>query len=146
MHQYLDFVSLMTYDETGPWASSAVGQHAGWDFYTQAINYWLNSKNLPKEKLVAGVPFYGYLFPSPTHAEGAESVAYRDILTRFPNTDAHLKDNIDLLYYNGMETIQRKAQYCMDNGLGGIMIWEVTQDTNDTGKSLLNVIAKTFKP
>ncbi|MDR0694665.1 MAG: hypothetical protein LBF81_05140 [Prevotellaceae bacterium] len=146
MHQYLDFVSLMTYDETGPWLSSKVGQHAGWDFYTHAIQHWLNNRKLPKEKLVAGVPFYGYLFKSPGNAGDAEGVAYRDILTRFPNQDAHLKDSIGLLYYNGIETIQRKAKYCLDNELGGIMIWELSQDSSDGDKSLLNIIAKTLKP
>jgi chitinase len=146
MHQYLDFVSLMTYDETGPWTSSKVGQHAGWDFYEHAIKHWLNNRKLPKEKLIAGVPFYGYRFKSPTSADGAEGIAYRDILSLFPNTDAHLKDSIGLLYYNGIETIQRKAKYCIDNELGGIMIWELSQDTGDADKSLLNVIAKELKP
>jgi chitinase len=145
MHQYLDFISLMTYDETGPWASSKVGQHASWDFYVHAINHWLDNRKLPKEKLIAGVPFYGYWFKSPTNAEGAEGIAYRDILSQFPNSDAHLKDNIDLLYYNGMETIKQKAKYCKDNDLGGMMIWELSQDAGDVNKSLLNVIANEFK-
>jgi spore germination protein YaaH len=36
-----------------------VGQHATLSYFENAINYWLTKKNLPKEKLVAGVPFYG---------------------------------------------------------------------------------------
>ncbi|MDR1348112.1 MAG: hypothetical protein LBJ63_06775 [Prevotellaceae bacterium] len=146
MHQYLDFVNLMLYDETGPWASSSVGQHATWNYFENSINHWLNNKNLPKEKLVAGVPFYGYLFKSADSAEGAEPVAYRNILINFPNQDAHLKDNIGLLYYNGMQTVERKAKYIVDNDLAGIMIWELSYDTDIAGKSLLNVIYETFNP
>lgn len=145
MHQYLDFVSLMIYDETGPWSGTNTGQHASWEYFENSINHWLNNKNLPKEKLVAGVPFYGYLFKSPDNAEGAESVAYRNILTDFPNQDAHLKDNIDLLYYNGMQTIRNKAKYIVDNNLAGIMIWELSHDTDIADKSLLNVIYEAFK-
>jgi chitinase len=145
MHQYLDFVSLMIYDETGPWSGTNVGPHASWDSFENAIKHWLNNKKLPKEKLVAGVPFYGYLFKSANSAAGAEAVAYRDILTTYPNQDAHLKDNIGLLYYNGMQTIQNKAKYIADNGLGGIMIWELSHDTDIADKSLLNVIAKELK-
>jgi GH18 family chitinase len=145
MHQYLDFVSLMIYDETGPWSGTTVGQHASWNFFIQAINHWLNNRKLPKEKLVAGVPFYGYLFKSPNNAANAEGIAYSDILTRYPNQDAHIKDNIDLLYYNGMETIRNKAKYVADNDLAGIMIWELSQDTNIADKSLLNVIYETLK-
>jgi chitinase len=144
MHSYLDFVSLMLYNETGPWSGKNVGQHATWDYFENAINHWLNNNKLPKEKLVAGVPFYGYLFKSADSATGAESVAYRDILTNYPNQDAHLKDNIGLLYYNGMQTIQDKAKYIVDNNLGGIMIWELSHDTDMADKSLLNVIAKEF--
>jgi chitinase len=140
MHRYLDFVSLMLYDETGPWSGTNVGQHATWETFENSINHWLNNKNIPKEKLVAGVPFYGYLFKSAGSAAGAESVPYRDILTKFPDQDAHLKDNIGLLYYNGMQTMENKAKYVADNGLGGIMIWELTHDTDIAGKSLLNVI------
>jgi GH18 family chitinase len=144
MHRHLDFVSLMTYDETGPWSKTNVGQHATWNYFIQAINHWLTIKHIPKEKLVAGVPFYGYLFQSSTNAEGAESIGYSDILTMYPNQDAHLKDNIGLLYYNGTETIANKAKYIVDNNLAGIMIWELTQDTNVADKSLLNAIHKTF--
>ncbi|MDR1552447.1 MAG: hypothetical protein LBS69_03155 [Prevotellaceae bacterium] len=145
MHQYLDFVSLMLYDETGPWSGTSVGQHATWNYFENSINHWLNNKNLPKNKLVAGAPFYGYLFKSTNSAEGAESVAYRDILINYPNQDAHLKDNIGLLYYNGMQTMQNKAKYIVDNDLAGIMIWELSHDTDIADKSLLNVIYETFK-
>jgi GH18 family chitinase len=117
-----------------------VGQHATWSYFENTIDYWLKKNNLPKEKLVAGVPFYGWLFKSADNAEGAEEVAYRDILDRFPDQGAHLKDNMGLLYYNGIETMQKKAKYIKDNNLGGIMIWELTQDADDADKSLLNAI------
>ncbi|MGV8094354.1 MAG: glycosyl hydrolase family 18 protein [Mangrovibacterium sp.] len=145
MHQYLDFVSLMVYDETGPWSGSNVGPHSGWDFFEHAADHWLKNRKLPKEKLVMGVPFYGYLFKSANNAEGAEAIAYRDILVQYPSVDAHLMDNIGLLYYDGMPTIERKANYIKSNQLGGMMFWEITQDSSDPGKSLLNVIHQSLK-
>jgi GH18 family chitinase len=111
-----------------------------YEHFENAIDYWLKNNNLPKEKLVAGIPFYGWLFKSADNAEGAEVVACRDILNSFPNQDAHLKDNIGLLYYNDMRTIQDKAKYIRDNNLGGIMIWELSQDTDNADKGLLNAI------
>ncbi|MGV8137897.1 MAG: glycosyl hydrolase family 18 protein [Mangrovibacterium sp.] len=144
MHQYLDFVSLMAYDQTGPWSGTHVGPHSGWDFFEHAANHWLHTRMLPKEKLVMGVPFYGYLFQSANNAEGAEAVAYKDILTRYPAENAHLTDQIGLLYYDGMLTIERKADYIRSGELGGIMFWEITQDSADPAKSLLNVIYRSF--
>jgi len=145
MHQYLDFVSLMIYDETGPWSGTNVGPHSGWDFFIHGIDHWLNNRKLPKEKLVVGVPFYGYIFTSTNDASDARSMSYRGILQNYPDQDAHLKDNIGLLYYDGMITMKKKAEYIKEKGLGGIMFWEISQDTNDAEKSLLNVIHNVFK-
>ena len=43
------------------------------------------------------------------------------------------------VYYNGMDTIAQKTRYAREN-LGGVMVWELTQDTGDKSKSLLQVI------
>ena len=46
-------------------------------------------------------------------------------------------------YYNGVDTIAKKTSYAMED-LGGIMIWELTQDTQNTEKSLLQTIGNTI--
>lgn len=141
MHQYLDFVSLMIYDATGPWSGTHTGPHSGWDYFENAIRHWLEKRELPAEKLVAGVPFYGYKFSRPDFAGDAVAVTYREILEQHPDQDAHMKDNVGLIYYDGIPTISKKAQYIKEHKLGGIMIWEIAQDTKDKEKSLLNAIA-----
>lgn len=145
MHHYLDFVSLMIYDETGPWSGTRTGAHSGWDFFEHAIHHWLVNRELPKEKLVAGVPFYGYKFSKRDYAKDAEGISYKKILEMYPNEDAHLKDSIGLLYYDGMPTIRKKVEYVKEHELGGIMFWEITQDTEDADKSLLNLIHRLLK-
>ena len=40
--------------------------------------------------------------------------------------------------------IQKKTRYAIEN-LGGIMIWEVAQDTTDKEKSLLTAIGEEIK-
>ncbi len=42
-------------------------------------------------------------------------------------------------YYNGMDTIEDKTEYAKEN-LGGIMIWEITPDTEQKEYSLLQAI------
>ena len=142
MLQYLDFVTLMIYDETGPWSGTNVGPHASMSFFENSIDFWLNTRQLPKHKLIPGVPFYGYKFLSTNNAAGAKSVTYREIVNLY--SDAHLTDSVDLIYYNGMNTMRKKAEFITDNKLGGIMIWEITQDSSDENKSLLNVIGEVF--
>lgn len=48
------------------------------------------------------------------------------------------------VYYNGVDTIAEKTRYAQEN-LGGIMIWELTQDTADWEKSLLQAIGNASK-
>lgn len=140
MHQNLDFVSLMIYDETGPWSGTRTGAHSSWTFFEQAIHHWLDNRELPKGKLVAGVPFYGYQFSKKGYAADAKGIAYKKIIEMYPGQNVHLNDSIGLLYYNGMPTIKKKVEYIKDKGLGGIMFWEITQDSDNPEKSLLNLI------
>ena len=48
------------------------------------------------------------------------------------------------VYYNGVDTITEKTLYAKEN-LGGIMIWELTQDTSDPDRSLLQAIDRSAK-
>lgn len=49
-----------------------------------------------------------------------------------------------VLYFNGISTIEDKVQYAIDNGAGGVMIWELGQDCFGEN-SLLDVIDAKLK-
>ncbi|OYP38857.1 glycosyl hydrolase family 18 protein [Rhodopirellula sp. MGV] len=134
--QQFDFINVMAYDATGSWAPNNPGPHSSFEFAKSNTEYWLK-RGLPKEKLVLGVPFYGRGFNKDTGHH-----TYRTIVRDFPN--AHDVDQVgDVVYYNGTKTIEAKSQYVKDNGLKGIMIWEISQDTNDE-HSLLGIINRTL--
>jgi chitinase len=144
MHEHLDYVYPMIYSLTGTWKGSKVGQHASIEAFHSSIDHWLANQKIPKEKLVPGVPFHGYLFKSETNNAGSEQLSYAEILERYPDADAHLKDEVKdekgILYHNGIPTITYKTEYIRDHQLGGVMIWELTSDTKDEEKSLLKAI------
>lgn len=142
MHRYLDFVSLMIYDFTGPWSGTHTGPHSDWTFFENSINHWLHNKKLPAHKLIAGVPFYGYHFLKKNDAKGAKAISYKQIIEDYPNDKVHQTDSIGLIYYDGMKMIERKSKYIKEKKLGGIMIWELTQDTQNKDKSLMGIIHK----
>ena len=48
-------------------------------------------------------------------------------------------------HLNGLPTIKAKAQYVVDQGLGGIMIWSLDYDV-PSERSLLSAIADTWNP
>ena len=42
-------------------------------------------------------------------------------------------------YFNGVATIRHKTRYAIDQGLNGVMIWEIGQDTQDHTSLLLAI-------
>jgi len=61
--------------------------------------------------------------------------SYEDIVKQYPH--AVLNPNIDFVdgwFYNGKATVAAKAQLVLELGLGGVMIWEVGQESFDNQK------------
>ena len=40
-------------------------------------------------------------------------------------------DEVDGIYFNGMDTVQRKTCYAISENIGGVMVWELAHDTLD---------------
>ncbi|PXY46300.1 glycosyl hydrolase family 18 protein [Flavobacterium hydrophilum] len=131
-----DFINIMAYDVTGPWAPDKPGQHSSFNDAKLGIEFWNKMQNVPKEKLTLGVPFYGYNFTDPV----ATSATYAQIIA-VGSQFAEL-DELGKIYYNGRPTIEQKVQLASET-TGGIMIWEIAQDSFDQ-YSLLDVIHKKY--
>lgn len=128
-----DFVNLMAYDASGFWDTNP-GQHSSYNFAEENINFWKTTGNLDGEKLVLGVPFYGHNYNSGQYVTYGEMVGL--------NTNNADLDNIGNTYYNGRPTIEDKVELAF-NTVGGIMIWELGQDSF-TEYSLLNTIHEKY--
>ena len=141
MTQYLDFISLMIYNDSGNWASSAVGPHSGWNFFVESIQR-ARSMGIPDSKIIPGLPFYGIRFPSATNPVGATSITYFAIVSQYPGAEEQDALPEAFIYYDGKPIVARKSRHIAEQALGGIMFWELTQDAEDPAKSLLEVIHK----
>ena len=130
-----------------------------------AVQAYLDA-GVPKEKLVLGVPFYGRAFAgvaAKNHGLGQEhsgkppraagsSVEWSwrtigkhhlDQATRHWHEQAkvpYLYDAENRLFisYDDPESLRLKARYVRGHNLGGVMIWELSQD--DEKSSLLNAL------
>ena len=114
---------------------------------------------VPRERIVVGVPFYGRRFTGVPAANnglyqpftGAMSVAYHAVVSdylpaykqfRHPEADvAWLYDagSGTMLSYDDPASIARKTDYVVAEGLGGVMLWELSGD--DANRSLLTAIS-----
>lgn len=126
----VDWIHVMAYD------GGEGARHSSYEFCVNSALYWISTRHMPKEKVVLGVPFYG----RPSWA------SYETLLKSNPNadqTDTILYEGMEV-FYNGTDTIEKKTKYSMENA-GGIMIWEITQDTAEKDKSLLHAVEKAVK-
>ena len=120
----MDYINIMAYDGgDGPY-------HSGYDFSVRSARVWLEERHIPPEKLLLGVPFYA-----------RKGTSYRNIIAAEPdaaNFDEYLINGKGM-YYNGRHTMERKTVYAAQN-MGGVMIWELTEDAESDEDSLLQLI------
>lgn len=123
----VDWINVMAYD------GGDGERHSGYDFAVNSALYWRDKRKMPAEKVVLGVPFYS----RPGWA------AYENILAAVPEAkdSDHVSFNGMEVWYNGQPTIRKKSEFAARE-LGGIMIWEITQDTSERQSSLLTAIAE----
>ncbi len=121
----LDFINIMSYDATGPWSPGSPGQHSSFEFSTSGINFWKNTVGISGDSLNLGVPFYGYDF---VDASTVNAFTFASMVSS-DESYADL-DHVGTAYYNGRPTIEAKVDLAKHE-TGGIMIWEVGQDSFD---------------
>lgn len=135
-----DFVNIMSYDRTGPWRPDKPGPHSTYADAVEDLEYFGKVRSIPKEKMVLGVPFYGYGY-GPELTSPAISMDYGQLLTEFPQAENYDEFNMpggQIMYYNGIATIKQKTALAKQKA-SGIMIWQLKGDA--LGKhSLLGAI------
>ena len=136
-----DFINIMSYDKTGPWRPEKPGPHAPYEMAVEDVDYWTDEKAITKEKLNLGIPFYGYGFGPKVPSE----MSFRKIVNTYSGaekTDSVMVKDGGTIYYNGIPTIKNKTKLALQR-TGGIMIWQLLQDTTGS-KSLLNAVNETI--
>ncbi len=160
LSQYLDYATIMTYDLHGMWDTYSdlhAPLYENLDASPQykasvdsAVNRWLNA-SFPADKLVLGIPFYGYLFSSVTNTNnglyqryaGANSISYQAIVDNYLTKPAfkrqfHSQSKVPWLFdgsifitYEDPQSITYKTDYIKSKNLGGAMVWELSQDPKE---------------
>jgi chitinase len=139
-----DYINIMSYDKTGPWKPENAGPHSPFQMVVNDFKYFTEQRGIPASRLLIGLPFYGYGFGG----RGQSSYGYKELLDLYPG--AENRDMVPLhggqqVYYNGLPTIRQKVAFALDQGAGGLMIWELQQDTRDQ-HSLLRAIYNLSHP
>jgi chitinase len=176
----LDWINIMAYDYHMPWEKSS-GHHAALyadpkdpvtanGFYaSRSVQRYLGA-GVAADKLVLGVPFYGYGWKgcaAGPHGDGqyqpcaggvtdgingGNSYGYGTILVtpgqRFRNAAAkvpylyHAQTGV-WITYEDPESLREKARYIKQQRLRGAMFWELSAD--DSGHQLLRTLSEAMK-
>lgn len=128
VYQYVDFFNIMQYDGAG-YDTADLLNHAPYNMSVNSLNFWLNTRSMPKEKAVVGIPLYG------KNSSGG-SKGYREFEASGADVYLNLATVNGINYgYNGIELIWKKAQLAKEIA-NGIMFWEFSFDSNSS-KSLI---------
>jgi len=118
----VDFFNIMVYDGIG-WDKNEPVQHASYNMAVASLNYWLNTRGMPKAKAVLGIPAYG-------KNSNNSAKAYRDFVTAGADISLdHASIDGVQFFFNGTITTRKKAKLAKDIA-NGIMFWEFYHDDN----------------
>lgn len=168
LNDYIDFMHVMTYDFTfGPTSATHLTNLYNSDYSVASADAGVRAysdRGIPKKKIILGAAFYGHIFTTKNDGPnnnglGAslvsnepKSISYRNIVANYLNNPLYKvyfddKAKANFIYgqntyitYESPESIKYKAEYVRSNGLGGMMVWEYTQDDNNS--TLLDAINK----
>ena len=165
---HIDFFNAMTYGTHGDW-SNHVGHLA--PLYASPpedpdgscdtnMDYLHNSRNIPKEKINMGMPFWGLKWESSNINEpftaSTVDILYYDIPELIDNGWSYnwdpyalcpylIKDDgTQVITYENSQSIGLKCEYVSEQGLGGVMIWALAYDQTSNGQELIQSINENY--
>ncbi len=132
-----DYINVMAYDNSGPWQPKVVRQHSSFELAKNSIDFWSEVCDLPKDKIVLGMPCYGWEF-----GKSVKSKTFSSLVNE--KKEFAFTDNIRKIFYNSIPTIIEKTKMARER-CGGVMLWEIGQDAvGDKGDySLLHYVHTT---
>ncbi|MBQ2294786.1 MAG: hypothetical protein II258_05320 [Spirochaetales bacterium] len=132
-----DFINIMAYNESGLFEKK-LRNHSSYYHAQKHLNYWTDTRKVAAEKVILGVPFYGWYNEFDLAGELLEkrSISFSNVNKHFHNLSE--KDNLVeietdtrriVFTFNGVDLSAQKTQ--LSKNYGGIMIWHIAQDSDD---------------
>ena len=132
--KYSDFVIMMTYNQH--WKGGPPGPCAAVDWFEACVKYACEC--MPKEKVIAGIPFYGYDWPptgpatSLTHKKASalidrvkpEKIEWSEPWGTpwFAYTENGAKHEV---WFENVRSVEAKLDVCRKLGVGGVAAWRL---------------------
>jgi len=160
IQQYVDYIQLMTYDIHGSWdpltgLNAPLYQDPDSGYYFEwsvqdAVQTYINN-GVPANKIVMGVPFYGRVYNQVNNVNsglyqsftgGGSAKSYAELEANYINKNGFIRywepnskvpwlfNGSQFISYDDVESMGYKTSFIKLMGLGGAMMWELSQDPN----------------
>ncbi len=131
-----DYVIVMAYDEH--WSGSAPGPVASLPWVEAVARFAVSQ--VPWEKVLLGIPFYGYEWREPGTGEGITS---REAVVRAARAGAEIQWDerakvpyyrleTRIAYFENARSAEEKLAVALRLGLAGVSVWRLGQELPDT--------------
>ncbi|SIQ89244.1 Chitinase, GH18 family [Chryseobacterium sp. RU37D] len=156
LNNYCDFYNIMTYDYDATWTSyfgfnAPLYKEASQQFTNQncdaSMQYYNLQRGVPKDKLVLGLPFYGYRYNNYTSlyaqkpTNNGDGLQYRNIYSDYMNKPEWARrwspssqvpylvnqSTSQMITYDDEISIAAKCDYASANAYRGVMCWELSR-------------------
>ena len=164
LNQHVDYFNAMTYDIHGSWSNHAghnsplyqspLGDADG--SVQTGINYLVDTRGLPENKINMGIPFWGKKYNASTingyFTGSVTDLRYYDIVELINNGWSSHWDDVakcpyliktdtsQIITYDNPLSIQYKCEFAQTRNLGGVMVWAIGYDDNESEESLTGAI------
>ena len=167
MKNDVDWFGVMTYDYHGSWTSTSGPNSPVYrgPLNTQgcmddAVSYYVNTRALPADKILIGIPFYAWVFNASTMygpSSGASQKIYSSIAPNLAQGWNRYWDDVGLvpyminpgatqvISYDDTMSVRMKCSYAAGKGVQGAMIWAIGQDYLNGEQTLLNAVGREFR-
>ncbi|WP_316793361.1 glycosyl hydrolase family 18 protein [Pedobacter frigoris] len=133
VYSRLDFLNVMCYDYgSSPGSHSSFGQ-----FQLDFANF---SAKLPASKINMGFPGYAWQY---LNGVKNTQVSLKTILQQSPKAYAlnyQTPTANKSWWYDGHPVLRQKVAYCLQQGIGGMMMWQIMHDPKSEESSLLKLV------
>ncbi len=130
-HEDIDFRAFIDIDRIHIMSYDHGSRHSTFEDAVKDLTLF-EEAGFSAQQLMLGIPFYGRRTTHPT-----TSSAYAEIVELY--APGFGIDEVEGVYFNGVLTVKHKTCYASDHGYGGVMIWELGQDSR-YDNSLLRAI------
>jgi chitinase len=161
----VDYYLVMAFGYYGPWSAESghnaplyppPPQEGPSRCVDQSLRYWIETRGVPRSKILVGLPSFGLWFDSEGLYQAFTETRQADYRNIKPLVHSgysyHWDETSQVPYltrddgpgiwsYEDPHSVGVKVDYLLSNGLGGIAIWDVTMDLVAGEHELLQAIA-----